>query len=74
MLQFSHKQFTNQKGRQMSKGAWTPRAYRLRNFVLAAMFLFAWYQMYQASFPEECRGVSVHEMSDTCQKQVVEAS
>jgi len=58
----------------MSKGAWTPRAYRLRNFVLAAVFLFAWYQMYQASFPEECRGMSTHEMSETCQRQAVKAS
>lgn len=47
---------------------------RLRNFVLAAVFLFAWYQMYQVSFPDECRGVSVHEMSDACQRQVVKAS
>lgn len=58
----------------MSKGTWTPRAYRIRNFVLAAVFLLAWYQMYQMAFPEECRGVSVHQMSDDCQRMVVEAS
>lgn len=58
----------------MSKTTWTPRAYRLRNFVLAAALMFAWYQMYQFAFPEECRNVSVHEMSDACQEQVVEAS
>lgn len=57
-----------------SKGTWTPRAYRLRNFLLAAVFLFAWYQMYQMSFPEECRGVAFHEMSDACQRQTVRAS
>lgn len=58
----------------MREGNWTPRAYRVRNFIAAAVLLFAWYQMYQMAFPEECRGVSVHEMSDFCRKQVVEAS
>jgi hypothetical protein len=58
----------------MSKGAWTPRAYRLRNFLVATVFLFVWYQMYVTSLPEECRGVSIHEMSDECERMVVNAS
>jgi hypothetical protein len=77
VLQFSHQQGADEKEqgeKTMTKGAWTPRAYRIRNAVAAVVFLLAWYQMYRLAFPEECRGVSVHETSELCQKMLVEAS
>jgi hypothetical protein len=49
-----------------SNTVWTPRAYRLRNFAVAAVFLFVWFQLMELSLPEQCRGVSVREMSDFC--------